>query len=197
MRACASTRPPRCRPTRSSVPAPASGTRPRCASTPASAPAASSARTSTSMSSVVVGDRVKIQNNVSLFHGVTVEDGVFIGPHVCFTNDRRAAGRQPRRLAQDRCRLGGLADPRPFRSRARREQHDPAGRDDRPLGDGRRRQRRHRATWPTTSWSPATRRDGSGARAPCGAAAARRRRGAVRRRLPRAAARRSRRSRIA
>lgn len=37
---------------------------------------------------VVIGDDVKIQNNVSLFHGVTVEDGVFIGPHVCFTNDR-------------------------------------------------------------------------------------------------------------
>jgi acetyltransferase-like isoleucine patch superfamily enzyme len=37
---------------------------------------------------VVVGDRVKIQNNASLYHGLTVEDGVFIGPHVCFTNDR-------------------------------------------------------------------------------------------------------------
>ena len=37
---------------------------------------------------VVVGDRVKIQNNASLYHGVTVEDGVFIGPHVCLTNDR-------------------------------------------------------------------------------------------------------------
>lgn len=37
---------------------------------------------------VVIGDHCKIQNNVSLFHGVTVEDGVFIGPHVCFTNDR-------------------------------------------------------------------------------------------------------------
>jgi acetyltransferase-like isoleucine patch superfamily enzyme len=37
---------------------------------------------------VVVGANVKIQNNASLFHGVTVEDGVFIGPHVCFTNDR-------------------------------------------------------------------------------------------------------------
>jgi acetyltransferase-like isoleucine patch superfamily enzyme len=37
---------------------------------------------------VVIGDRVKVQNNVSLYHGVTVEDGVFIGPHVCFTNDR-------------------------------------------------------------------------------------------------------------
>ena len=37
---------------------------------------------------VVIGDAVKIQNNCSLYHGVTVEDGVFIGPHVCFTNDR-------------------------------------------------------------------------------------------------------------
>ena len=37
---------------------------------------------------VVVGDRVKIQNNASLYHGVTIEDGVFIGPHVCFTNDK-------------------------------------------------------------------------------------------------------------
>jgi len=37
---------------------------------------------------VVVGDRVKVQNNSSLYHGVTLEDGVFIGPHVCFTNDR-------------------------------------------------------------------------------------------------------------
>jgi acetyltransferase-like isoleucine patch superfamily enzyme len=37
---------------------------------------------------VVIGERVKVQNNVSLFRGVTVEDGAFIGPHVCFTNDR-------------------------------------------------------------------------------------------------------------
>jgi acetyltransferase-like isoleucine patch superfamily enzyme len=37
---------------------------------------------------VLIGNRCKVQNNVSIFHGVTVEDGVFIGPHVCFTNDR-------------------------------------------------------------------------------------------------------------
>jgi UDP-2-acetamido-3-amino-2,3-dideoxy-glucuronate N-acetyltransferase len=37
---------------------------------------------------VVVGDNVKIQNNVSLFHGATVEDGVFIGPNACLINDR-------------------------------------------------------------------------------------------------------------
>jgi len=37
---------------------------------------------------VVIGDRVKLQNNVSVYHGVQIEDGVFIGPHVCFTNDK-------------------------------------------------------------------------------------------------------------
>lgn len=37
---------------------------------------------------VVVGDRVKVQNNASLYEGVRLEDGVFIGPHVIFTNDR-------------------------------------------------------------------------------------------------------------
>jgi len=37
---------------------------------------------------VVVGDRVKIQNRASLYPGLTVEDGVFIGPHAVFTNDR-------------------------------------------------------------------------------------------------------------
>jgi len=37
---------------------------------------------------VVVGERVKIQNRASLYPGLTVEDGVFIGPHVVFANDR-------------------------------------------------------------------------------------------------------------
>jgi len=37
---------------------------------------------------VIVGNRVKIQNNVSLYRDLTIEDGVFIGPHVCFTNDK-------------------------------------------------------------------------------------------------------------
>jgi acetyltransferase-like isoleucine patch superfamily enzyme len=37
---------------------------------------------------VVIGDNVKIQNNASLYHGLELEDGVFVGPHVIFTNDR-------------------------------------------------------------------------------------------------------------
>jgi UDP-2-acetamido-3-amino-2,3-dideoxy-glucuronate N-acetyltransferase len=38
---------------------------------------------------VCLGDNVKVQNYVSIYHGVTLEDGVFVGPHVCFTNDLR------------------------------------------------------------------------------------------------------------
>jgi len=38
---------------------------------------------------VKVGDNVKIENKASLFQGVTLEDDVFIGPHVAFTNDLR------------------------------------------------------------------------------------------------------------
>lgn len=36
---------------------------------------------------VRIGSKVKIQNHTSIFEGVTLEDGVFVGPHVCFTND--------------------------------------------------------------------------------------------------------------
>ena len=44
---------------------------------------------------VLVGDRCKIENNASLFEGLVVEDGVFIGPHVVFTNDRRPRATNP------------------------------------------------------------------------------------------------------
>ena len=40
-------------------------------------------------SGVVLGDNVKVQNYVSIYHGVTIEDGVFCGPHCVFTNDKR------------------------------------------------------------------------------------------------------------
>jgi acetyltransferase-like isoleucine patch superfamily enzyme len=39
-------------------------------------------------SDVCIGDRVKIQNYSCIYHGSTIEDGVFIGPHVVLTNDR-------------------------------------------------------------------------------------------------------------
>lgn len=36
---------------------------------------------------VRIGNRVKIQNGVSIYHGVVIEDDVFCGPHMTFTND--------------------------------------------------------------------------------------------------------------
>ncbi|MBS1715476.1 MAG: N-acetyltransferase [Armatimonadetes bacterium] len=38
------------------------------------------------MNNVVVGDNCKIQNNVSLYEGVVLEDYVFCGPSMVFTN---------------------------------------------------------------------------------------------------------------
>jgi UDP-2-acetamido-3-amino-2,3-dideoxy-glucuronate N-acetyltransferase len=35
---------------------------------------------------VIIGDNVKIQNNVSVYTGVTLEDDVFCGPSMVFTN---------------------------------------------------------------------------------------------------------------
>lgn len=37
---------------------------------------------------VVIGDRCKIQNNVSVYDSVTLEEGVFCGPSMVFTNVR-------------------------------------------------------------------------------------------------------------
>jgi UDP-2-acetamido-3-amino-2,3-dideoxy-glucuronate N-acetyltransferase len=37
---------------------------------------------------VKIGDNVKIQNNALIYFGSTIEEGVFIGPNVCLTNDK-------------------------------------------------------------------------------------------------------------
>lgn len=51
---------------------------------------------------VTIGDRVKIQNNALVYHGTTVETGVFIGPGAVFTNDRFPRSVTPDgRLARD------------------------------------------------------------------------------------------------
>jgi acetyltransferase-like isoleucine patch superfamily enzyme len=44
----------------------------------------------------VIGDRCKIQNQTSIFRGVTLEDDVFVGPLATFTNDE-----YPRAFATD------------------------------------------------------------------------------------------------
>jgi len=36
---------------------------------------------------VSIGNGVKLQNNISVYSGVTIEDDVFVGPSVVFTND--------------------------------------------------------------------------------------------------------------
>lgn len=37
---------------------------------------------------VRIGNRVKIQNSALIYCGAVIEDGVFIGPRACLTNDR-------------------------------------------------------------------------------------------------------------
>lgn len=47
---------------------------------------------------VKIGNNTKIHNKSSIYHGVTVEDDVFIGPHVCLTNDKRPRHNKTRNL---------------------------------------------------------------------------------------------------
>lgn len=50
---------------------------------------------------VVVGDFVKIQNNVSLYEGVVLEDYVFCGPSAVFTNVKTPRSECPRNTSAD------------------------------------------------------------------------------------------------
>lgn len=45
---------------------------------------------------VHIGNGVKIQNNVSVYEGVTLEDFVFCGPSMVFTNDLTPRSRYPK-----------------------------------------------------------------------------------------------------
>lgn len=50
---------------------------------------------------VTIGNGVKIQNNVSLYEGVVLEDYVFCGPSMVFTNVRTPRSAFPRNTASD------------------------------------------------------------------------------------------------
>ncbi|MBU7583442.1 MAG: N-acetyltransferase [Nostoc sp. TH1S01] len=50
---------------------------------------------------VVVGDYCKIQNNVSLYEGVILEDYVFCGPSMVFTNVKTPRCEYPRNTSND------------------------------------------------------------------------------------------------
>jgi UDP-2-acetamido-3-amino-2,3-dideoxy-glucuronate N-acetyltransferase len=47
-------------------------------------------------SGVLIGNNVKIQNNVSVYAGVTLEDDVFCGPSMVFTNVKTPRSAYPR-----------------------------------------------------------------------------------------------------
>jgi acetyltransferase-like isoleucine patch superfamily enzyme len=64
---------------------------------------------------VNIGNRVKIQNYCSVYEGLVIEDGVFVGPHVCFTNDKMPRAIRPDgylkgvddwKLSQTRIKMG-------------------------------------------------------------------------------------------
>src|SRR6266545_7339542 len=46
---------------------------------------------------VVIGDRVTVKCGVSLYDGLVLEDDVFVGPDVSFSNDLRPRSGHPRR----------------------------------------------------------------------------------------------------
>lgn len=50
---------------------------------------------------VVIGDGVKIQNNVSIYEGVILEDYVFCGPSMVFTNVKTPRSAFPRNTSAD------------------------------------------------------------------------------------------------
>lgn len=50
---------------------------------------------------VTIGNNVKIQNNVSVYEGVVLEDNVFCGPSMVFTNVRTPRCSFPRNTSED------------------------------------------------------------------------------------------------
>ena len=50
---------------------------------------------------VIIGDKCKIQNNVSLYEGVILEDYVFCGPSMVFTNIKTPRCEFPRNTSDD------------------------------------------------------------------------------------------------
>jgi len=50
---------------------------------------------------VEIGNNVKIQNNVSVYEGVTLEDDVFCGPSIVFTNIATPRSAFPRNRSED------------------------------------------------------------------------------------------------
>ena len=60
---------------------------------------------------VTIGDNCKIQNRASIYHGTSLADGVFVGPHVIFTNDKlpRAINTDGSRKSDDDWEVGPIS----------------------------------------------------------------------------------------
>jgi UDP-2-acetamido-3-amino-2,3-dideoxy-glucuronate N-acetyltransferase len=54
---------------------------------------------------VQIGDRVRLHNKALLYHGVIIEDDVFIGPGVCCTNDPWPRSGSTRDMSKARWRI--------------------------------------------------------------------------------------------
>ncbi len=57
-------------------------------------------------SGVVLGNHVKVQNNVSLYAGITCADDVFLGPSMVFTNVKNPRSAINRRGQYDKTHVG-------------------------------------------------------------------------------------------
>ena len=91
---------------------------------------------------VKIGNGVKVQNNVSIYEGVELQDYVFCGPSMVFTNDLTPRAQIPQRLhglQKDAGQGGGLD--RGQRHRRLRTHHRPLGADRLGRGGDPRRPR--------------------------------------------------------
>ena len=84
---------------------------------------------------VQLGANCKVQNYSCVYYGATLEDGVFVGPEVVFTNDRYPGAINPDGSLKSEA-IGKSADAREVRCRDRLAFRDRDGRDDRALGAG-------------------------------------------------------------
>lgn len=57
-------------------------------------------------SGVVIGDDVVIKNNIAIWHGVTIEDGAFLGPNVVLTNEMEPRSGFPKEVAETLIKKG-------------------------------------------------------------------------------------------
>ena len=65
---------------------------------------------------VVIGDRVTVKSGVQLWDGIRLEDDVFVGPNVTFTNDKFPRSKQypavfPATIVKRGASIGGGGDP--------------------------------------------------------------------------------------